>query len=1117
MNSRGNMRTLGFSKLATLRLRMTEMLIFAALLCKVVQNRGVTGIVESAQKFSSLPVYLPVKYHIQKAESSFFLKEANQEIMRNNSLQFRMEPFFIYEAKTPPVINVSYGPYAAEQVVPRSLLQPSNLFSMVDKFTFNWKIKASIIDSKVYSNRPIVQILFYITGRDWDDYAVNENLPCIRVYAFRETREVRNSCRLKGDLGLCIVELELLPSWFNPPTIVPGRKRITDPSEGTPVELYYLVQDADEDSECDAEDTRKDNAIRPGRDDADETLHSLQRIGSVRLHQGSGDPRRTEMRLDNNIIISVLQRPLKQGEVVTFYVSLSSSSMVNQFTLRAKAKKGVNIVNIRSSIPNLWEVKQEMGNGGKHSTATVTCRKKPGASNNRVDGASYEIMQMDFEMDNFSSLSVTRRIMWQVEYPGKPSQIDQDKAVSELHVSQRDIIKIVPLAMSTEILNTAILTGKTVAVPVKVIVVEEDSTVTDVSEFVACKSSDQNVLKVSDRCDYILVNGKEMRGKVNAVVNFTYEHLSAPLEITVWVPRLPLQIEVSDTELSQIKGWRVPIVSSKRPTRDSDDEDDDEKKGKGCTLQYQRAMVRVLTQFVAETLDPGGQLAYMLGNDWQADITDLVTDFLKMDNPRVAKLEGGRILSGQELGMATIQVLSPLSDSILAERTITVIEEKVTVTDLGIQVVAGLSLSFQLSAGSNRVVTAIATAKEQLHTPKQEAIISGWIHFSDNSLTPLDIYDPKDYTLTVTSREESVISTYQDLQLQWPVITVVGEGQGNLLKVELVICEVCQKSKRKSILAVGNSNIEVKFGQNNVGPKSGGADYGGNGELENRASDRRQKNVDQERAGQNGRYFSSATADREESSMRKVSTTTRASVNRNQGGTDQLSEGGSQLQNIPLDAANFPSHDLTRISGDSESLDENDLVQAPRGLTDLEIGMYALLGVFCLAILVFLINCVMFALKYRHKRIPSEAQGTMNHSHDWVWLGNETELLENTADLSPQQLCEHTTVIDRVAGFEESNHLLNGGTQKNIQGQVHRSALSSDGKDRKDEPLNSPTTKRKRVKFTTFTTIPPDDGCPATNSVLLGNEEDIKWVCQDMGLGDSHELRNYMERIHDKV
>lgn len=71
-------------------------------------------------------------------------------------------------------------------------------------------------------------------------------------------------------------------------------------------------------------------------------------------------------------------------------------------------------------------------------------------------------------------------------------------------------------------------------------------------------------IQVSDRCDYVFVNGKEMKGKVKMVVNFTYSYLSAQLELNVWMPQLPLQIEVSDSELSQIKSWRVPILTSKR-------------------------------------------------------------------------------------------------------------------------------------------------------------------------------------------------------------------------------------------------------------------------------------------------------------------------------------------------------------------------------------------------------------------------------------------------------------------------------------------------------------------------------------------------------------------------
>lgn len=70
--------------------------------------------------------------------------------------------------------------------------------------------------------------------------------------------------------------------------------------------------------------------------------------------------------------------------------------------------------------------------------------------------------------------------------------------------------------------------------------------------------------QVSDRCDYVFVNGKEMKGKLKMTVNFTYGYLSGQLELTVWIPRLPLQIEVSDTELSQIKGWRVPTMAARQ-------------------------------------------------------------------------------------------------------------------------------------------------------------------------------------------------------------------------------------------------------------------------------------------------------------------------------------------------------------------------------------------------------------------------------------------------------------------------------------------------------------------------------------------------------------------------
>lgn len=397
----------------------------------------------------------------------------------------------------------------------------------------------------------------------------------------------------------------------------------------------------------------------------------------------------------------------------------------------------------------------------------------------------------------------------------------------------------------------------------------------------------------------------------------------------------------------------------------------------------------------------------------------------------------------------------------------------------------------------------------------QEAILSSWIQFSDGSVTPLDIYDPKDFSLSASSLDESVVSAHAGSTTRWPLVAAEGEGQGTLVKVDMMISEACQKSKRKSVLAVGNGSIKVKFGQNDANAHSI-SDYDAD-EIENHASDRRQKVLDQERYGQDGRYYGSSSAEREDGSARKVSTTAKSMVNskvlKSNLAGEKLSDDG-QLQNIPIDFTNFPAQiDLPKNNG---GMDDNDLVQAPRGLSDLEIGMYALLGVFCLAILVFLINCATFTLKYRHKQVPVEGQATMSHSHDWVWLGNETELLENQADISPPQ-DERTTNVDRGLGSEESNQLLNGSMPKGIQSQLHKSADSGgkQGKEQKlNPPLHSPTSKRKRVKFTTFTTIPPDDSCPTVNSILNCNEDDIKWVCQDMDLG---ETKHYMEKLKEEA
>lgn len=64
--------------------------------------------------------------------------------------------------------------------------------------------------------------------------------------------------------------------------------------------------------------------------------------------------------------------------------------------------------------------------------------------------------------------------------------------------------------------------------------------------------------QVADGCDAVFVGGKESRGARGARVDFWSRRLHASLLFTVWAPLLPLRIQLGDTTLEQVRGWRLP-------------------------------------------------------------------------------------------------------------------------------------------------------------------------------------------------------------------------------------------------------------------------------------------------------------------------------------------------------------------------------------------------------------------------------------------------------------------------------------------------------------------------------------------------------------------------------
>uniref|UniRef100_A0A6I8PNX4 Transmembrane protein 132E n=1 Tax=Ornithorhynchus anatinus TaxID=9258 RepID=A0A6I8PNX4_ORNAN len=989
------------------------------------------GAEEGPSSSRSSPPVLPVSYRLSRTRLAFFLRESRPGPAANGSggggggpLQ-RAEPFVVFQTKELPVLNASLGPFSTSRVLPRELLQPPSPLDVPGQLTVNWKVRAFIVRLRVPATQPVAQVLFYVAGRDWDDFRGTERLPCVRLHAFRQAREVQGSCRLGGGLASCLVQAPLPATWFGPAARPARRRRRPQgpepgsegPGPGPQAELYYTLHAPGGAGEC--------AGAGPARAEGPPT-RPLLRVGSISLVRPPPAPAQEDHRLDGNVFVRLPVGPLRPGRLLSVLLCLLPNATVDRFTLRVKAKKGVTLLHTKSRSPQ-WLVNSELLPGGKHSTATVD------VSRPRVGRGP--VLQLDFEMENFTSQSVKRRILWHVDYRARGPPPDPDKVVTELTVVQRDIQAILPLAMDTEIINTAILTGRTVAIPVKVIAVEVSGGVVDVSALVECESNNEDIIKVSSSCDYVFVSGKESRGSMNARVTFRYDTWTAPLEMTVWVPKLPLLIQLSDAHLSQVRGWRVPVLPDRRSARESEDvaEEEEEEGGgaerrpsRGCTLQYQHSTLQVFTQFHTTSPDgpegPGGPGApqgpgvTMLGPDWLVEVTDLVGDFMKVDDPRVAQMVDGSTLAGREPGVTLFKVVSPLMEAVLGETLVTVSDEKVSVTEMKAQVVSSLSLSLHPSPGSSHTILAKTAAQQTLSFVKQEALLSLWLSFSDGSTAPLSLYSPKDYALLVSSLDERVATVAQ--ARAFPLVVAEAEGAGDLLRAELTIGESCQKTRRKSVLATARAAVRpgTRHGRagaarrHGPGPGPGGRAHGAPGLGARRPGP----------VGPGDRHVRPA---------------------------GRLLPGHPGL---PHQTASF------------------------------------------------------FVLKYRHKRVPAEGQASMDHSHHWVFLGNG-QPLRARGDLSPQPGGPGAPPEAAPARCRPGDRPSGGSSPTSVQSQAHGRGDGSSGgsaREQAEDPVNSPTSKRKRVKFTTFATLPSEE--PAYNSVPAGDEEDPEWGAPGGPRDDGH-------------
>ncbi|TRY89975.1 hypothetical protein DNTS_001696 [Danionella cerebrum] len=402
---------------------------------------------------------------------------------------------------------------------------------------------------------------------------------------------------------------------------------------------------------------------------------------------------------------------------------------------------------------------------------------------------------------NFGT-AMTITASWWVEYSTRTFSVSPNGvATSYFSFTDREVVGIATISETNYIINTAILTSEPVSLPVVVLAVALDGKASDVTTAVKCHSANEDIAKVSHDCSVAFVDGSESgSGSICVELEFSLGMLTGSLCVTVWTPVVPLHVSLSDSILSPISGWNFYSEN-------------------GCEPVYQRSTVQVLAQFSAQSAAQGTP-SYMLGSsDWFVDVTDLIHDWLRIEDPSIAALNKQNHLIGLKPGITSVYVISSQWDGVLGRTNVIVTSEPVTPDGLSVQLVGGLGLSINSSPSHASIVTATVNAHNTLYNLGQEASISVWIQFDDDSSTVVSAFNGTPYTLRLYSLAESVIVVTPVPSQQ---ILAQGDGGGPLVKAELLVStcepgsnhvemEVIYKGREVKRLAKGSGWIRVNL------------------------------------------------------------------------------------------------------------------------------------------------------------------------------------------------------------------------------------------------------------------------------------------------------------------
>lgn len=304
-------------------------------------------------------------------------------------------------------------------------------------------------------------------------------------------------------------------------------------------------------------------------------------------------------------------------------------------------------------------------------------------------------------------------------------------------VIQDDVTALFVVPDFSVIVNTAVLNGIRIDVPLVVYGVTASGSVLNVTS-VTCRSLNVDVLKVSNDCSSVFVNGSETSGSTEAIIEFSHEFFTTNSSFTVWTPTIPISLCVTPAKLKRIRDWYDPSDS--------------------CKSRYQHARVTVKAEF-----SNGGQ-SYV-----GVDVTQHVKDNLKSSNISVAEIIGLNV-HGKSVGNASIVLYNSQLVQSLGDLVVEVSNEETRVYVLDTLIATRLFVTLPKSLNNSLKHTARVNIDQKFSIPEDEGSVVISVQYSDGVVNTFDNL----HGFYINSTNNSVVT------VQGGLVTAANNGNGNL-------------------------------------------------------------------------------------------------------------------------------------------------------------------------------------------------------------------------------------------------------------------------------------------------------------------------------------------------